>query len=152
MSKNLFPVFEVPQGLLSEKPLSIKHAYPRSPKFDIKTGEFSINGAGQLVYGSGYDAWVLWCHKTIMTQRFAHLAYSKNVGIEAVEAFSQPDREAIESAFEKTITEALLADPLGRTRLVKDFKFEWFTDELFLSCCVIGYDGNSADIKASIRR
>lgn len=147
-TNNLFPVFDVPGILVDdEKP---KAEYKPAPLWDFDSGDFILNGAGQPIYGTGYDAWVLWCNKTIYTQRYALEAYSTNAGIEADEAFKQPDRAARENYFERTITEALLADPMGRTVQVKDFAFEWETDSLTITCTVIGREGNTAVINASL--
>jgi hypothetical protein len=147
---NLFPVFNVPADLAEDA--SIRQQYRHAPLWDYQTGDFILSGARQPLYGSGYDAWVLWCTKTIQTQRWAHLGYSGNAGIEANEAFTQPDRKAQESAFQRTITEALLADPMGRTRQVREFAFNWSGDSLDISCKVFGNDGNSAAIHAKHRR
>ena len=149
-TNNLFPVFDVPATLAEDVPF--QEIYNPAPLFDIESGEFVLNGARQALWGSGYDAWVLWCTKTILTQRWAYYGYSSNAGIEAEQAFKEPDRRAQESAFERTITEALLADPMGRTRQVRDFRFDWLTDSLFITCEVVGYDGNSAAINAELRR
>ena len=146
MENGLFPVFDVPEVVEDE--VNTAKQYPNSPLFDIETGEFVLNGSNQIVHGSGYDAWKLWCIKTVLTQRFSHLAYSSNVGIEAEEAFKEIDRDAQESAFERTITEALLADPLGRTVQVQGFEFEWGADSLKMSCEVTGVEGNTAAITA----
>lgn len=149
MAQNLFPVFDVPSILADDTQL--KKKYRPAPLFDFERGEFIMNGARQPMYGSGYDAWVLWCTKTILTQRWAYYGYSDNIGIEADEAYKEPDRKAQESAFERTITEALLADPMGRTRLVRDFQFKWYGDSLNISCVVFGDDGNSAAINAALK-
>jgi len=145
---NLFPVFDVPSTLTENKYQSRSAVYKSAPLWDFEKGDFIKNEAGQIVYGTGYDAWVIWCHKTIMTQRWAHLAYSSNSGVESDEAFKQPDRAAIQSAFERTITEALLADPMRRTVQVHSFVFLWKDDGLYVECIVIGADGNTAAIKA----
>ncbi len=108
------------------------------------------DGTGQALYGSGYDAWVLWCTKVILTQRWAHLGYSADMGIEAEQAFQAPGRAAAESSFERTITEALLADPMGRTVQVRDFSFQWEADSLWITCKVFGADGNSANVSARL--
>ena len=149
-TNNLFPVFNVPATLAES--LLPRTKYRPAPLFDVESGEFVLNGARQLLYGNGYDAWVFWCTKTILTQRWAHYGYSSNAGIEAAEAFAQPDRKAQESAFARTITEALLADPSGRTRLVRNFEFKWLADSLYITCEVVGQDGNSATINAGLRR
>lgn len=144
----LFPVFDVPATLAEDA--GIKDRYAKAPLWDVERGDFVIDGANRVHYGSGYESWVLWCTKTIMTQRWAHLAYSDNAGIEAAEAFAEPDKEAVESSFERTITEALLADPMGRTLTVRNFEFSRDADSLWISCEVIGRDGKSADIKAKL--
>jgi hypothetical protein len=94
---------------------------------------------------------VLWCTKTILTQRWAFLGYSDNAGIEADEAFKEPGRKAQERAFTRTITEALLADPMGRTMQVRDFLFAWQPDSLGITCTVYGADGNTATINAALK-
>jgi hypothetical protein len=149
MPNNLFPVFDVPSTLAEN--ITVIKKYRPAPLFNIESGDFVLNGAKQSIYGSGYDAWVLWCTKTILTQRWAHYGYSSNAGIEADEAFKEPDRKAIESAFTRTITEALLADPYGRTTSVRNFVFRWLADSLYITCSVTGDDGNSADLTATLK-
>jgi hypothetical protein len=147
----LFPVFDVP-GEVAETEVQEQRLYNPAPLFDVQSGEFIENGARQPLYGNGADAWRLWCIKSILTQRFAHFGYSSDIGIEAVEAFRESDRQAQESAFERTITEALLADPAGRTQAVRDFRFDWWSDRLFISCDVVGVDGNNVEISANLER
>ena len=148
MSNNLFPVFDVPSALAGET--EAQNKYPPAPMWDVEAGDFVADGANKLLYSSGKDAWVLWCTKSILTQRWAHLGYNSNEGIEAEEAFKEPDRKATESAFERTITEALLADPMGRTSQVRDFAFQWEADSLWIECVVVGTDGDTASIKAKL--
>ena len=149
---DLFPVFDVPADIEGEdtEMEGYEGEYAPAPLWDFAAGDFVMDGAHRSVYGSGYDAWVLWCTKTIMTQRWAHLAYSSSHGVEAEEAFAKADREAVESAFEASITEALLADPLERTVDVRDFEFSWEADSLTISCVAVGTDGNTADIEATL--
>jgi hypothetical protein len=149
-TNNLFPVFDVPAQLADD--IQTGQRYLPAPLFDIESGEFILSGARQALYGSGIDAWILWCTKTILTQRWGYLGYSNNAGIEAEQAFNEPNRAAQESAFTRTISEALLADPMGRTQQVRNFQYRWLADSLWISCEVVGYDGNSAAIQADIRR
>lgn len=150
----LFPVFEVPAEVVDEDEHRLEETgkYMPGPLWDMEKGDFVTDGAFRTIYGPGYDSWVLWCTKTIMTQRWAHLGYSNAYGVEADEAFAEEDREAVESSFEVSITEALLADPLGRTVAVRNFEFSWVGDELSISCEVLGKDGSTADIKADFSR
>ena len=153
MEEDLFPVFDVPSDLADEADENDEGSgteYAPGPLWDYETGDFVIDGAKRTIYGSGYDSWVLWCTKTIMTQRWAFLAYSDAHGVEADEAFAEPDRDAVESSFERTITEALEADPLERTLLVRNFDFTWLADSLEIQCEVVATDGSTADIEAKL--
>ncbi|MDR3149822.1 MAG: DUF2634 domain-containing protein [Oscillospiraceae bacterium] len=140
----LFPVFDVPATLAED--IKLNAVYNKSPKWDLRKGDFVRNSIGQIEYCNGYEAWKLWCAKTALTQRKAHISYSDNAGIEMAEAFAEPDREAVKSMFERTITEALLADPIGRTIQVSNFVFDWETDGLRISFDVYGANGDSAAI------
>lgn len=77
-----------------------------------------------------------WCRKVVMTERDAFLAYSTDIGIEGEAALAESDRAAVESALEKTITEALMVNV--HTEYVRDFEFTWSADELRLSFTVKG--------------
>jgi hypothetical protein len=78
------------------------------------------------------------------------LSYTSNAGIEAIEAFAEGDRAAVQSYFERTITEALLADPMGRTVSVTNFEFSWDVDSFGITCLVTGTDGNSAVVTTKL--
>lgn len=149
MAQNLFPVFNVPAVLEDNKKIVKK--YVSAPLWDFEDGDFVMNEERQLIYASGYDTWVQWCKKTALTQRWAHDAYSDNAGIEAEEALKAPDRKASESTFERTITEALFADPMGRTRQVRNFQFNWYGDNLRITFEVFGADGKTAAINTSLK-
>ena len=148
MPNSLFPVFDVPAALAED--IETQERYVPAPMWDVERGDFVTDGAKRILYGSGYDAWVLWCTKSILTQRWAYDSYNDNIGIESEQAFKEPNREAAESTFERTITEALLADPLGRTVQVRDFTFRWEADSLWIECAVFGRDGNTASIRAKL--
>lgn len=146
--KSLFPVFDVPATLAEDA--GKQERYAPAPMWDVERGDFVTDGTQRTLYGSGSDAWVLWCTKSILTQRCAHDSYSADTGIEAEQAFKETDRKAVESTFERTITEALLADPMGRTVQVRDFAFRWEADSLWIECVVFGRDGNTANVRAKL--
>lgn len=132
----LFPTFAVPkvvEGTLQEENRTKKSIY-----FDFEKGDFALEGSGELKTATPYDTWVQWCLKTVLTQRWAFFAYSSQAGVEMEEAFAQQDRKAQESYLEKTVTEALLADPYGRTKRVYDFTFVWQTDGVEVTFWVSG--------------
>jgi hypothetical protein len=141
---NLYPVFEMPE-LAGQQQAQPEPEYPKSYLFDFEKGDFVIDGAGRIVIADGYTAWVQWCIKAVLTERFAYLAYSENYGVEIDKALKQPTRAAVETEVERTITEALLVDP--RTYAVRGFSFEWRGDELYVSFTVIPVVGEAARIE-----
>jgi hypothetical protein len=135
---NLYPVFEVPE-IVEQQQTEPAPEYGKSWLFDFEKGDFVLDGTGRVVEADGHTAWVQWCVKTILTQRFAYVIYSSDYGTELEEAQKQPDRKAVEIELERAITEALLVDP--RTEMVKDFVFEWEGDTVkvsFVAVPVVG--------------
>ena len=141
---NLYPTFEPPTIVEQEQP-QLAPEYPKSYLFDFEKGDFVLDGAGRIVIADGYTAWVQWCVKTVLTERFAYLAYSWNYGVEVEQAIKQPDRALVEMEIERTITEALMADP--RTELVRDFSFKWHADELYVSFTIVPVIGEPVRIE-----
>ena len=141
---NLYPIFEMPE-LMEQQQTQPEPEYPESYLFDFEKGDFVRDTAGRIVIADGHRAWAQWCVKTVLTERFAYLAYSGNYGVEIDEALKQPTRAAVETEVERTITEALLADP--RTYAVRDFSFEWRGNELYVSFTVIPVVGEAARIE-----
>jgi len=141
---NLYPAFDMPE-LVEQQQTEPAPKYGKSWLFDFKKGDFVLDGAGRVVEADGHTAWVQWCVKAVMTERFSCLAYSGDYGVEIDEALKQPTRAAVETEVERTITEALLADP--RTYAVRDFSFEWRGEELYVSFTVIPVVGEAARIE-----
>lgn len=56
---SLFPVFDVPATLAED--IENEERYAPAPLWDVERGDFVTDGANRTLYGSGYDAWVLWC-------------------------------------------------------------------------------------------
>ena len=131
---NLYPSFDMPE-LIEQQQTEPAPRYGKSWLFDFKTGDFVIDGAGKVIQTDGHTAWAQWCVKTVLTERFAYLAYSQNYGTEIETALKQPSRQAVEAELERTITEALLMDP--RTEMVRDFQFTWEGDQLRVAFTVV---------------
>lgn len=127
---NLYPAFEVPEPV-EQQQAQPEPEYPESYLFDFEKGEFVRDGAGRIAIADGHTAWVQWCIKAVMTERFTHLIYSSDYGVEIENALKQPTRAAKEADLERTITEALMIDP--RTKAVKDFSFTWEGDQLWVA-------------------
>ena len=123
MAQSLFPTFE-PIDDVVEQPAE-EQLSPSSVYFDFESGDFAVNAVGKTIQADPATAWAQWCGKQLHTQRYAFLSYSPDIGVEAAEALQEPTREARESYLRRTIIEALMADPLGRTQLVQGFSFDW---------------------------
>lgn len=132
--KTLFPVFDVPEINITA-PLE-DQKYKPSVYFDFLLGDFRRDGANKLVAADGKEAYKQWCIKTVLTERMERLAYSSDIGAELHDALKQPDRMAVESAMERTITEALMVNP--RTEYVRGFQFTWASDGLYCEFIVKG--------------
>ena len=141
---NLYPVFEMPE-LMEQQQAQPEPEYPESYLFDFEKWDFARDAAGRIAIADGHTAWVQWCIKAVLTERFACLAYSWNYGVEVERAIKQTTRAMIEAEIERTITEALLVDP--RTESVKDFSFEWKGDELYVSFTIVPVIGDEARIE-----
>ena len=95
---------------------------------DFAKGDLILDGAGRLVLtGDGYHAWVQWCVKTLLTERYAFMAYRRRYGMEMEKVYRQRSRASTELALRSAITEALTTDK--RTGAVGSVEFEWVTGD-----------------------
>ena len=146
MAETLFPVFDVPD--VNTKTQDKNRRYKPSVFFDYDTGDFRVDGAYRMTVAEGQEAYQQWCRKVVMTERDAFLAYSTDIGIEGEYALSLGDHAAVESALEKTITEALMVNV--HTEYVRDFEFSWSADEIRVTFTVKGRPWSEARLDASI--
>lgn len=117
--------------------------YKPSIFFDFDIGDFVVNNDGNLKEASGFEAWMQWCQKTIMTQRYAHEGYSTDIGIDYESALQADSREEAESILQREMEEALMADPAGRTLYVGTINFDWGADACEVTVQVQGIDGDT---------
>lgn len=147
MAETLFPVFEVPE--IAAATQDKNRRYKPSVFFDFDTGDFRLDGAYRMTAAEGQEAYQQWCIKVVMTERDAFLSYSTDIGIEGEYALSLGDHEAVESALEATITEALTVNV--HTEYVRDFEFEWAADELRVTFTVKGRPWEEVRISTTIK-
>ncbi len=141
---NLYPVFDMPE-IAEQRQTRPKPEYPESYLFDFEKGEFVADGAGRIVVADGHTAWKQWCVKAVLTERFAHLIYSGDYATEIEQALRNSNRAVVEADIERTITEALLVDP--RTKMVRDFSFEWSGDQLWVAFTAVPVVGEAVRIE-----
>ncbi len=143
---DLYPKFDMPDLVEEVEDTSI--AYPKSWLFDFDTGDFVLDGAGNVVEADGLTAWAQWCVKAVLTQRLAFVVYNWDYGVDIENVMKQPTRAVTEAELEKEITEALMTDP--RTAEVKNFTFEWSGDELTVSFIIVNAAGVPAEIRVGV--
>lgn len=116
--------------------------YRYSVFFDFDKGDFIVRHDGKLKEATGIEAWEQWCQKIIQTQRYAHAAYSTDIGIDFGKAIQAESREEAENILNREITEALMADPSGRTQYVGNIEFDWQADGCDVTVPIQGIDGD----------
>jgi hypothetical protein len=136
MAEELFPTFEMPE--IDEDTDEAEEKYKQSVYFDFETGDFKIDGSHNMVIADGREAYRQWCLKTIMTERYDHLAYNEDHGTEIDDAMREEDDDAAETVIERTITEALMENE--HTENVQDFLFTRAADGMICSFNVKGKD------------
>lgn len=149
----LYPTVEIPQQIFNEATTeSTRTGYKPSVYFDPETGDFVRGGSNKLQSATGIEAWQAWCWKVIQTTRYAHYAYSKNYGVEIEEAFHAPDRATVESILERTMTEAIMADPYQRTNRVEEITFDWTApDTVDVHLTIVGMDEATIDVEVTLK-
>lgn len=145
MAENLFPVFDVPSIEVNE---TQSQEYKKSIYWDYELGDFVRDKSHKNIASTRKEAYIQWCIKMVATERFTCLAYDTDRGTEMNNALSNGDREAAESAIERTITEALMINP--RTEYIREFEFEWSGDELKISFVVKGKEYDEEKVTTSV--
>lgn len=138
----LFPVVDSP-SLVNEKG-TYDLTYKPSIAWDETKGDFMTDGANRVCGSNGTDAYKTWCKKMALTERYACVAYPDALGAELEAALQNPDHKVVESALERTISEALLVNP--KTEYVKEFRFIWQGDSVSCSFLVRGVDGDEFEV------
>lgn len=151
MANNLFPEgYEqetITEDLVDTGPIG----YRPGVAFDWNPGDFVRDGRNRLVEATAIDSWQQWCMNCLQTQRFKHLAYSSDFGINVDEAFAAENREEAESILTREINEALRADPYQRTQYISDIVFDWTApDAVQATVTVVGIADATIDITVNI--
>lgn len=146
--KSLFPVIEVPEVRVDKN--RNDERYRKSLAWDISNGDFVKNGANQIVESNGRDTYRNWCFKSAVTERYSCLSYPNEIGVEMESALKEPTEAAVESAIERTVTEALLVNP--RTEYVRGFSFVRNGDEIRVNCRIKGIGWEEFPLEFVINR
>lgn len=137
----LIPTFDIPRAASAA---DAAPAYPPAPLYDFATGEYVLDARGGVVWADGWTAWVQWCVKTVLTERYTYVAYGPDYGVELAPALAEADQSLVHARLAATIAAALRADP--RTRSVANFVFAPVGDEDQVSFTVEPAVGTSAAV------
>lgn len=154
MAANLFPEgyeeeIVTVEDLVSEQPTG----YRNGIAFDDRLGDFLRDGMHKLLDSTGIESWKSWCINCLQTERYKHLAYSTDFGIEIDKAMKAYSREEAESILTRQITEAIMADPYKRTKYIEEITFDWTApDSVAVSVTIQGIDDITIDITAYITK
>lgn len=154
MAENLFPEgYE--EEVITEEDLKSEQppGYRNGIAFDSQLGDFLRDGMYKLLDSDGIESWKSWCINCIQTERYKHLAYSTDFGIELDKAMKASSREEAESILTRQITEAIMADPYQRTKYIEEIIFEWTApDAVVVAVTIHGIDDVTIDITAYITK
>ena len=119
---NLYGTFPVQSAVIDPAgpgPL----VYRKSYLFDFQTGDLALDGAGRTIRTDGHTAWAQWLLKVGLTERFAHVIYSHQYGVELDKVPRLSSREEVEAHIARTITAGFKRSRL--TGEVSNFAFDW---------------------------
>lgn len=135
--------------LKSGKPVG----YRNGVDFDYELGDFKRDGKNKMQDSHGIESWKSWCINCLHTERYKHLAYSTDFGIEIDAALKARSHAESESILTRQITEALTADPYGRTDYIEEITFDWTSpDTVIVDVIIHGKYDVTIDITAYITR
>ena len=154
MAYNLFPEgydeeIVSPEDLEAVQPTG----YRNGIAFDDRLGDFKRDGMYKILPSDGIESWKSWCINGIQTERYQHLAYSTDFGIETAAAMRASSREEAESILMRQITEFIMADPYGRAKYGERISFNWTApDAVEANVIIVGIDDVTIDITAFITK
>lgn len=154
MAVNLFPEGYENEVITREDLISARPTgYKNGIAFDSRTGDFLRDGMNKMLDSDGLESWRSWCINCLQTERYKHIAYSTDFGIETDKAMQASSREEAESILTRQITEAILADPYKRTKYIEEITYDWTAPdaaEVFVR--IHGVDDTTIDITAYITK
>ena len=137
------------EDLTAGKPVG----YRNGSAFDYETGDYRRDGKNRIMDSDGIEAWKAWCINCMCTERYKHLAYSSDFGIELDKVFAAETREEAESILTRQIIEAIMADDYERCAYVESIEYEWPTPDSIRAHAILhGIEDVTIDVTAYITR
>ena len=145
---NLFPTETVTATSGTDETAS-QVTFGTSWQFDFEKGEFVTTVTGKAVQTHDTDAWVEWCQKALITQRYRYLIYGRLYGQEFEDLIRKNlNRAGNESEIKRIATEALMVDP--RTAKVDNFMFTWDGDTVYFTCQITNVWDETATVSNKV--
>lgn len=112
--------------------------FPPDFRLDIERGDLVLGAYGDIERtADGYEAWRQWCLLALRVERYGNDAFTEFYGTERARIIRAPNPEIAQAEAERVITEALAADPYGRTFQITNWRFERLgLDQLHVSFTV----------------
>jgi hypothetical protein len=108
-----------------------------------------LTPTGKVAESTGADAWLEWCQKALLTERYRYLAYSRQYGQEFDDLMARHlSRAANESEIQRITRETLMVDP--RTASVDRFTFRWEGDAVYFTCVVTNVRGERGTVTGMV--
>lgn len=127
--------------------------YRNGIAFDYQRGDFPRDGMNKMLDCDGIESWKSWCINCLRTERYKHLAYSTDFGIDLDAVFTASSHDAAESILTREINEAILADPYGRAEYIEEMTLDWTApDTVCVALTIHGIDDVTIDITAYITK
>lgn len=154
MADNLFPDgYDTEVVTVADISADNPVGYRNGILFDYSTGDFRRDGMNKMLDSDGIESWKAWCVNCLQTERYKHLAYSPDFGIDMDSVFRAASHDEAESILTREITEALNADPYQRTDYVEGIAFEWTaSDAVRVVVTIHGVDDVTIDATAYITK
>lgn len=151
---NLFPTGYEDEVITKEDTESgAPIGYRNGVAFNYETSDFKRDGKNRILDSDGIESWKSWCIICIQTERYAHMACPSYFGVETAAAMRATSRAEAESILSREITEALLADPYGRTEYVENIEYDWTApDAVKVSATIHGIADVTIDITAYLTK
>lgn len=134
---------------MAEASADIVQGYKPGLFFDGR--DIPRDGQNRVIESTGLESWEQWCMKCLLTERYKYPAYSTDYGIEIDEAMKAETREKTESILTREITEALMADPYGRTSFIEDIAYDWTVSPDSVQITVVAVGLSDVTIDFTIR-
>ena len=120
--------------------------------YEIK-GDFARDGRHRVIEANGIESWQSWVVNCLSTERYKHLAYSTDFGIEYDKIFGASTKAEAESILVRQITEAILADDYKRTEYIEFIHIDWsIPDGVIVSFILHGINDVTLDMTIYLTR